>query len=209
MESSAYLSGENESTTSPSLGKEPATSYDDDDNSTDDTCVVGPPSSKKAKIENKNEDDIDETASSTCSVDSLSLRENETSTSNDDQNENNDELEEEEEEQQDSSDDDDDDEQQQEQQIVSLRNRLDCEGLNLDDEEANSDDEDLFQQILAAAAAGRIPLEYLAARGIHLQFDEEDDEPVEYPFDHPPTSIGDVVNFIQSEKCQRIMVLAG
>lgn len=104
---------------------------------------------------------------------------------------------------------DDNDEEDQQQPGHTLQQNLDSEELNFDDEEANSDDEDLFQQILAAAAAGRIPLEYLAARGIHLQFNEEDDESVEYPFDQPPTSIDDVADFIRSEKCQRIMVLAG
>lgn len=84
---------------------------------------------------------------------------------------------------------------------------LDEEEIDYEEEEANSDDEELFQQILALARAGRIPVEYLAARGIHVEFD--DDEPVEYPFDQPPKSIDDVADFIQSEKCQRIMVLAG
>ena len=84
---------------------------------------------------------------------------------------------------------------------------LDEEDIDYEEEEANPDDEELFQQILALARAGRIPVEYLAARGIHVEFD--DDEPVEYPFDQPPKSIDDVADFIQSEKCQRIMILAG
>ena len=86
------------------------------------------------------------------------------------------------------------------------QHHLDSEELNLEEDD-NSDDDELFQQILALARAGRIPLEYLAARGIHVEL--EDDEPVEYPFDRPPKSIADVANFIQSDKCQRIMVLAG
>ena len=85
---------------------------------------------------------------------------------------------------------------------------LDSEELDYEEEEANSDDEALFQQILAMARAGRIPLDYLRALGIHVELDS-DDEDVEYPFEEPPKSIEDVANFIQSEKCQRIMVLAG
>lgn len=85
---------------------------------------------------------------------------------------------------------------------------LDSEELDYEEEEANSDDEALFQQILAMARSGRIPLDYLRAHGIHVELDS-DDEDVEYPFEEPPKSIEDVANFIQSEKCQRIMVLAG
>jgi len=97
---------------------------------------------------------------------------------------------------------DEEEEQQQQQQ----QDRLDREQLDLEADETNSDDENLFQQILAAARAGRIPLEYLAASGIHLDFD---DGPVDYPFESPPTSIRDVASFIRSENCQRILVLAG
>eukprot|EP00536_Pseudo-nitzschia_multiseries_P010322 jgi/Psemu1/326008/estExt_fgenesh1_pg.C_3090016 len=97
-------------------------------------------------------------------------------------------------------------EQEEEEEQQQPRNRLDEEDLDLEADETNSDDENLFQQILAAARAGRIPLEYLAASGIHLDFD---DGPVDYPFDSPPTSIRDVANFIRSENCQRILVLAG
>ena len=85
---------------------------------------------------------------------------------------------------------------------------LDSEELDYEEEDANSDDEALFQQILAMARAGRIPLDYLRAHGIHVELDS-DDEDVEYPFEEPPKSIEDVAKFIQSEKCQRIMVLAG
>ena len=85
---------------------------------------------------------------------------------------------------------------------------LDSEELDYDEEEANSDDEALFQQILAMARSGRIPLDYLRAHGIHVELDS-DDEDVEYPFEEPPKSTDDVANFLQSEKCQRIMVLAG
>jgi hypothetical protein len=185
MESSLSISAENEpSTTSSSLGKEPTTSCDNDGGSTDDEGAVGPPSPKKAKVQNG----AYETAGVSSSRDSPLSREHGSSSSTDGSGNDNDHNTDEHSEQQ--------------------QHPLDSEELDLDEEDANSDDEDLFQQILALARSGRIPLEYLAARGIHLQL-EDDDEPVEYPFDTPPTSIADVADFIQSEKCQRIMVLAG
>ena len=98
-------------------------------------------------------------------------------------------------------------EQQQEQQQEGSSTRLDSEEINLDHSESSDEDDDLFRRILAAAAARGIPLDYLASRGIHLDID--DGTPVEYPFDRPPTSLDDVANFIQSEKCKRILVLAG
>jgi len=101
--------------------------------------------------------------------------------------------------------------QQEEEDHRSIQpNRLDSEEIDLEEEEIDSDEEGLFQRILVAAAAQGIPLEYLAARGLHLDFGgDDDDTPVDYPFEKPPTSIEDVANFIQSEKCQRIMVLSG
>lgn len=39
--------------------------------------------------------------------------------------------------------------------------------------------------------------------------EDEDDTPVVYPFDQFPTSIDDVAKFILSDKCQKILVLAG
>jgi NAD-dependent SIR2 family protein deacetylase len=86
-----------------------------------------------------------------------------------------------------------------------LRGRLDSEELNLED--AESPEEESIRRIIAAAAANGIPLEYLAAYGIHLS--NEDDGPVEYPFEEPPTSLDDVANFIQSEKCNNILCLTG
>ncbi|KAG7347435.1 silent information regulator protein Sir2 [Nitzschia inconspicua] len=83
---------------------------------------------------------------------------------------------------------------------------LDSEQLDLDDDE-DEEDASLFRRIIAAAAANGIPLEYLAAHGIHLPI--EDDEPVEYPFGEAPTSLDDVAKFIQSDRCKRILCLTG
>ena len=86
-------------------------------------------------------------------------------------------------------------------------NDLDSEVINLDDEEINSDEE-ILQRILAAAVSQGIPIEYLAAQGFNFNFGD-DDTPVDYPFDNPPTSLDDIANFIRSEKCKKILVLAG
>jgi NAD-dependent deacetylase sirtuin 2 len=76
--------------------------------------------------------------------------------------------------------------------------------------EDTSDDEALFRQIVAAAAARGIPLDFLAGhRHRHGHGgDEDDDEDIEYPFD-PPTSLEDVATFMKSEKCRKILILSG
>ena len=172
-------------------------SDNDDDDDSNSTTVVEPPSLKRPKIgSNENDASVADATPRDGSPSSASA-EDESSTSTDVSRKNKD-------------DDDDSEEEEQEQQeqgnSIEQRHLLDSEDVDLDDDEYNSDDAHLYQEILAAARAGRIPLEFLAARGIHFEFD---DEPVEYPFDHPPTSIEDVADFIQSEKCQRIMILAG
>jgi len=163
--------------------------HSNDDHSIDDDVVVGP-ASKKAKTE-------DEQTS-----DSSPSRGNEKSISTDGSRINTD-----------HDDGDDDDQQQKNQQQLEEEENSSVdseEDINLEEVEPDSDEDSLFQRILAAAAAQGIPLEYLAARGLPLPLGfGVDDAPVEYPFDDPPTSIEDVANFIQSEQCQRIMVLAG
>ena len=183
MDPISNLSTSNEiSTTSPSPGNEPISFSSGDSCSNVESETVGQPLLKKAKIENR----LNDTANEASVCESSSPRELEDTQNADD-----------------SNNEGDDDVQQQDR---TAPHHLDSEELNLEEDD-NSDDDELFQQILALARAGRIPLEYLAARGIHLQL--EDDEPVEYPFDHAPKSIEDVANFIKSDKCQRIMVLAG
>ena len=172
--------------TYPPVDKEQVTSCDGD--AADDGAVVGLPPSKKAKIETGADNEtIDVTsASGVPSEHKIGTA----STSGIENNHSEEGI-----------------EQQQQQQQDPTAHPLDSEEVDFEEEEANSDDEELFQQILALARAGRIPVEYLAAHGIHVQFD--DDEPVEYPFEKPPKSVADVADFIRSEKCQRIMVLAG
>ena len=52
------------------------------------------------------------------------------------------------------------------------------------------------------------------ARGLPIDLDDfgndddEEEEPIEYPFS-PPSSLKDVADFIQSDKCQSILILAG
>lgn len=85
-----------------------------------------------------------------------------------------------------------------------------------DDEEDGDDDEqeaeasdELMELLAQAAAAQGIPLEWLLRRAVQGDDDGEDEEPVEYPFDSPPKSLQDVANFIQSDSCRSIVVLAG
>jgi NAD-dependent deacetylase sirtuin 2 len=83
---------------------------------------------------------------------------------------------------------------------------VDVEGINLDGED--SENEDLFRRILAAATARGIPLDFLAHMHRNGE-DEEDDEDVQYPFEHSPQSLQHVAEFIQSENCKNIIILAG
>ncbi|KAL3930350.1 MAG: hypothetical protein SGARI_004507, partial [Bacillariaceae sp.] len=87
-----------------------------------------------------------------------------------------------------------------------LRARLDSEELDLDNEDESDDEGSLRRTIMAMIAQG-MPLESLRALGIHIEVD--DGTPVDYPFDEPPTSLDDVVSFIQSDKCKKILCLAG
>jgi len=82
------------------------------------------------------------------------------------------------------------------------------DGDDDDEQEAEASDE-LMELLAQAAAAQGIPLEWLLRRAVQGDADEEDEEPVEYPFDSPPRSLQDVANFIQSDNCRSIVVLAG
>lgn len=88
---------------------------------------------------------------------------------------------------------------------------LDSEELDLEVEmNSDDDDEDLFRRILAAAASRGISLDFLAPHLHHHGDDsDDDDDDVEYPFPSPPQSLEDVASFLKSEKCQKILVLAG
>jgi NAD+-dependent protein deacetylase sirtuin 2 len=65
----------------------------------------------------------------------------------------------------------------------------------------NGMDDNALMQLLASVAHTRgIPLSLLI---------QQDDENVEYPFESLPTNLQEVGQFIQSEQCQKILVLAG
>mmetsp|Transcript_13690 Transcript_13690/g.15208 ORF Transcript_13690/g.15208 Transcript_13690/m.15208 type:complete len:476 (+) Transcript_13690:98-1525(+) len=92
---------------------------------------------------------------------------------------------------------------------ASLEKEAESEERSISDRrnEDDGDDDDLLRRILAAAAARGIPLSLLMAQA--NQYSEEDDEDVEYPFASPPRSLEDVADFIRSENCKKILVLAG
>uniref|UniRef100_A0A7S3KX75 Deacetylase sirtuin-type domain-containing protein n=1 Tax=Amphora coffeiformis TaxID=265554 RepID=A0A7S3KX75_9STRA len=80
---------------------------------------------------------------------------------------------------------------------------------NEEDEESFDGDETVLFQLLAEAARSQgIPLSLLMAQ-IHGYPVEEDTGPVEYPFDNLPRTIPEVAEFLLSDKCRRILVLAG
>jgi NAD-dependent deacetylase sirtuin 2 len=65
-------------------------------------------------------------------------------------------------------------------------------------------EEEIFELLRAAAAAGGIPIEWILSG----QSDDEEEE-VEYPFEKLPTSLKEIADFIQSEKCRKIVILSG
>jgi NAD-dependent deacetylase sirtuin 2 len=88
---------------------------------------------------------------------------------------------------------------------------MDAEDVDLE-RSSDDDDEELFRRILAAAAARGIPLDFLAAHAAHHNHDDDEsseDDDIEYPFEQPPQSLQDVAQFIQSDKCRKILILAG
>ena len=106
------------------------------------------------------------------------------------------------------SSDNDDHHDDEEAEVASAASLLDDSQpvIDLEGDEEIVVDDAMLRRILTAAAAQGIPLDFLAHMYGH---DDNDDEPVEYPFDHPPQSLQDVAEFILSEQCQRIVVLAG
>jgi NAD-dependent SIR2 family protein deacetylase len=76
------------------------------------------------------------------------------------------------------------------------------------------DEAELFRMIAAAAAAQGIPLQWiLSSQGQGHDGDDDEDEeesePIEYPFDQLPKSLSELAEFIQSDKCRNILILAG
>jgi hypothetical protein len=82
-----------------------------------------------------------------------------------------------------------------------------------DDEEGDEHDNDeLIEIIRSAAAAQGIPFEWLLRHAMETSTDDDDEEniPLEYPFGAKlPTSLEEIAQFILSEKCGSILVLAG
>ena len=76
--------------------------------------------------------------------------------------------------------------------------------IHLDDIE----DEGALRELIGAAAAQGIPIEYILSQ-LQQQAEQEADGPVDYPFDKLPTSLAEVAAFIQSDQCQKILILAG
>lgn len=69
---------------------------------------------------------------------------------------------------------------------------------------------ELMELLASAAAAQGIPLDWLIRRAVGgVVEEEEEDEEIDYPFDAPPKSLEDVANFIKSDECKSIVVLAG
>ena len=64
----------------------------------------------------------------------------------------------------------------------------------------------IMRLIAEAAAAQGIPLQWILQQGGPY---EEDEGPVDYPFDTCPTSLTEVADFMQSDKCKKILILAG
>lgn len=88
--------------------------------------------------------------------------------------------------------------------LESAESEVESVGLDSATTGSNEERNAMLRRILAAAAAQGIPLEFLAC----IQSDD-DDEPVNYPFEEPPNTIKDIATFIQSSNCKKIVVLAG
>jgi hypothetical protein len=78
--------------------------------------------------------------------------------------------------------------------------------------ERDEDDENMIRLLRRAAAAQGIPFDFLIRQAMMSgdgSIDDDDNEPVEYPFGKLPKSLDDIAEFIQSDKCRKIVVLAG
>lgn len=91
---------------------------------------------------------------------------------------------------------------------ASQNNDEDRDNDNDDGESFDGDENTLFQLLAEAARSQGIPLSLLMSQ-IHGFPIEEDTGPVEYPFDNLPRTLPEVAEFILSDKCRRIVVLAG
>jgi NAD-dependent deacetylase sirtuin 2 len=72
-----------------------------------------------------------------------------------------------------------------------------------------SSDANILELVRAAAAARGIPLEWILSQADDDQDDDDDDQDVEYPFEQLPSSLQEIANFMRSDRCRRILILAG
>ena len=70
-------------------------------------------------------------------------------------------------------------------------------------------DANLMQILAQAAAAQGVSLDWILDQARYEEGGDENDEDVEYPFESLPTNLAGVAEFIQSDKCKRILILAG
>ena len=77
---------------------------------------------------------------------------------------------------------------------------------NGEEDDEQEVDANLIQMLAQAAAAQGISLDWIIEQA---RAEEEGSQPLDYPFERLPTNLADVAEFIQSEKCQRILILAG
>ena len=98
----------------------------------------------------------------------------------------------------------------------SRDNNNDGSGNESDDENSdgptidldNMDDDTLLQFLTTIANSQGIPLELLM-QSVQQQSSLRDDPNLDYPFGTAPSNLQDVADFIQSDKCQKIVILAG
>ena len=184
-------------------------SNDDDDD--DDESITESPRRKKIKPMTEDdeasvEDDENENDSNDeNSVDSTAdPKDNENNNSGSDDNEHEDDDNDSENSDDNNNESDDNEEEEDEFHAIDRNNDSDRE----DDED---DDDNLLELLRRAAAAQGIPFELLVRQAIETHgADDDEDESREYPFGTKlPTSLDEIANFILSDKCRNILVLAG
>eukprot|EP00522_Entomoneis_paludosa_P008149 CAMPEP_0172453270 /NCGR_PEP_ID=MMETSP1065-20121228/10673_1 /TAXON_ID=265537 /ORGANISM="Amphiprora paludosa, Strain CCMP125" /LENGTH=779 /DNA_ID=CAMNT_0013205449 /DNA_START=165 /DNA_END=2504 /DNA_ORIENTATION=+ len=87
------------------------------------------------------------------------------------------------------------------------------DGGDGDDQEEEAldevDDADLMAMLARAAMAQGISLDWIMEQARHEGDGDDSESPVEYPFETMPTDLEGVAQFIQSDRCKRVLILAG